>query len=46
MGFCISQNQFKKLKDGTYVVVDTSLTDGVLNYGELLIKGKNSKEIF
>ena len=46
-GFCISQNQFKKLKDGIYhVVVDTSLTDGVLNYGELLIKGKNSKEIF
>ena len=45
MGICISQNQFKKLKDGIYhVVVDASLTDGVLNYGELLIKGiKNSK---
>ena len=28
------------------MVVDTSLTDGVINYGELLIKGKNSKEIF
>ena len=46
-GFCLSQDQFNKLKKGTYkVVVDTTLFDGELNYGELLIKGKSNKEIF
>jgi aminopeptidase-like protein len=46
-GFCLSQDQFNKLKKGTYkVVVDTTLFDGELNYGELLIKGKSDKEIF
>jgi aminopeptidase-like protein len=46
-GFCLSQNQFNKLKKGTYkVVVNTTLFDGELNYGELLIKGKSKKEIF
>ena len=46
-GFCLTQEQFDDLKNGTYkVVVDTSLFDGELNYGELLIKGKSDKEIF
>jgi len=46
-GFCLTHDQFKILKDGIYkVVVDTSLFDGELNYGELLIKGKSDKEIF
>ena len=46
-GFCISQYEFDKLKDGTYkVIVDTKLFDGVLNYGELIIPGKSKKEIF
>ena len=46
-GFCLTHDQFKILKDGLYkVVVDTSLFDGELNYGELLIKGKSDKEIF
>jgi aminopeptidase-like protein len=46
-GFCLTQDQFNKLKKGTYkVVVDTTLFVGKLNYGELLIKGKSDKEIF
>ena len=46
-GFCLTQEQFDNLKKGTYkVVVDTSLFDGEMNYGELLIKGKSDKEIF
>lgn len=46
-GFCLTQEQFDNLKNGTYkIVVDTSLFDGELNYGELLIKGKSDKEIF
>ena len=46
-GFCIEKNQFDTLKNGNYkVVIDSKLFDGVLNYGELLIKGKSNKEIF
>ena len=46
-GFCLSQDQFNSLKDGTYkVVINSSLFEGELNYGELLIKGKSEKEIF
>ena len=46
-GFCLTQEQFDDLKNGTYkVVIDTSLFEGELNYGELLIKGKSDKEIF
>ena len=45
-GFCLTQEEFDTLENGTYkVVVDTSLFDGELNYGELLIKGKSDKEI-
>jgi aminopeptidase-like protein len=46
-GFCIEKNQFDTLKNGNYkVVIDSKLFDGELNYGELLIKGKSTKEIF
>ena len=46
-GFCLSQDQFNTLGNGTYkVVIKASLFDGELNYGELLIKGKSDKEIF
>ncbi|MDB9802707.1 DUF4910 domain-containing protein [Pelagibacteraceae bacterium] len=46
-GFCISQDQFDALENGTYkIVIDSALFDGELNYGELLIKGKSDKEIF
>ena len=46
-GFCLSQEQFDALEKGTYkVVIDSTLFDGELNYGELSIKGKSDKEIF
>jgi aminopeptidase-like protein len=46
-GFCISHSQRLKLKRGTYkVLIDSSLKNGELNYGELLIKGKSKKEVF
>ena len=46
-GFCLSDTQRKRLRDGRYrVFIDADLRPGVLNYGELLIKGENSEEIF
>ena len=46
-GFCLTQDQFDGLKEGTYSVrIDTKMFDGVLNFAELLIKGKSEKEIF
>ena len=46
-GFCLMQDQFDTLENGTYkVVIDSDLFNGQLNYGELLIKGKSEKEIF
>jgi aminopeptidase-like protein len=46
-GFCITQNQYDTLENGTYkVVINSTLFDGELNYGELLIKGKSEEEIF
>lgn len=46
-GFCISDMERKQLKQGIYeVLVDTKLFDGELNYGEIIIKGQSSQEIF
>jgi aminopeptidase-like protein len=46
-GFCISHNQRKELKEGTYkVFIDSELTDGSLTYGELILPGQTNKEIF
>jgi aminopeptidase-like protein len=46
-GFCISHREKKKLKKGRYSInIDTSFKNGVLNYGEIYIKGKSKKEIF
>ena len=46
-GFCLSQEQFNTLENGSYkVIIKSTLFDGELNYGELLIKGKSDKEIF
>jgi len=46
-GFCLTHNQRKSLLPGSYhVVIDSSLKKGVLNYGEVKIKGKTNKEIF
>ena len=45
-GFCMSENQKKALKDNQYhVVIKSSLEDGSLTYGELLIPGETEEEI-
>lgn len=45
-GFCISENQKLALAEGDYSVeVDTTLTDGVLDYGEIYVPGKSQREI-
>lgn len=45
-GFCITHNQFLKLKDGNYqVCIDSTLENGNLTYGECFIKGQSSEEI-
>ena len=41
-GFCMSKNQRDSLKPGRYhMVIKSRLFDGVLNYAELLLKGKS-----
>ncbi len=46
-GFCLSFNEFQKLKKGTYKVkIDSILKDGNLTYGEIKLKGDIEKEIF
>ena len=45
-GFCITQFERDKLERGQYkVFIDATLEDGILNYGELLIKGRSEKEL-
>ena len=48
-GFCLTENQRNELrkepKKKYHVRIDSSLEPGVLNYGELIIPGKEKKEI-
>jgi len=45
-GFCISENERRKLKPGKYkVVIKSELKSGVLNYADIVIPGKSDKEI-
>jgi len=45
-GFCISENERKKLKQGKYkVVIKSEVKDGVLNYADIVIPGESKKEI-
>ena len=45
-GFCLSQNELKNIRNQKYrVVIDSYFKNGVMNYGELLLKGKLKKEI-
>ena len=46
-GFCISENERKKLKKDTYhVYINSTLDKGSLTYGDLVIEGSEKKEIF
>jgi aminopeptidase-like protein len=45
-GFCISQKALDALPEGDYeAVIDSSLEDGHLSYGELLLPGETQEEI-
>ena len=45
-GFCLSQRQLDRLAEDEYhVVIDSSLTDGYLTYGEYLVPGASSEEV-
>jgi aminopeptidase-like protein len=45
-GFCLTQRQFESLRDETYeVVIDSSLQDGFLTYGEHLHRGETEDEV-
>lgn len=44
-GFCMAHNDLLKLEEGSYrAVVDSSLTDGFLTYGEYLHRGESTDE--
>lgn len=46
-GWAITEEQKAALKEGTYHgVIKSSLTDGVLNYAELVIPGESEEELF
>jgi aminopeptidase-like protein len=46
-GFCLTHNERARLKEGTYrAVIDSELKEGSLTYGELIIPGASSQEIF
>jgi aminopeptidase-like protein len=44
-GFCLSHNQFLQLEEGEYeAVIDSSLENGSLTYGELYLPGESEEE--
>ena len=46
-GFCLPHAQRESLADGRYhVVIDSTLEPGSLTYGEVLIPGREKKEVF
>lgn len=45
-GFCLSHNQFLQFENDEYeVLIDSSLANGQLNYGEFYIQGETSDEV-
>jgi aminopeptidase-like protein len=45
-GFCLSHRQLLALEEGDYeAVIDSTLRDGSLTYGELYLKGESEEEI-
>jgi len=45
-GFCLSHRQLEALPDGDYdVVIDSTLSDGSLTYGECLVPGASHDEV-
>lgn len=45
-GFCLTHNQYKRLRKGMYeVFIDSTFKNGALTYGEFYIKGRMRDEI-
>lgn len=45
-GFCVSQRQREQLTEEAYrVVIDATLADGSMSYGELFLEGQRSEEV-
>jgi aminopeptidase-like protein len=45
-GFCLSHNQLQELPEGEYeILIDSTLADGSLTYGELLLPGESDREV-
>ena len=45
-GFCLTHNQLQGLSEGEYeVLIDASLEDGYLTYGEYYLKGESDEEV-
>jgi len=45
-GFCVCKNDLNNFKSGSYdVVIDSSLKNGSLSYGEYYLKGRNKDEV-
>lgn len=45
-GFCMTENQKQTLEDDEYeVLIDSTLSDGSLTYGELVLPGETQEEI-
>jgi len=45
-GFCLTHNQLQGLSTGEYeVLIDASLEDGYLTYGEYCLKGESEREV-
>ncbi len=45
-GFCLSHNQLQALPEGEYeILIDSTLGDGSLTYGELFLPGESEKEV-
>ena len=46
-GFSMTHRQYENLELGDYTVyIDSNLDRGILNYGDLIIKGREEREIF
>jgi aminopeptidase-like protein len=45
-GFCLAHNQLLDMEDGEYeILIDSTLADGSLTYGELFLPGETAQEI-
>jgi aminopeptidase-like protein len=45
-GFCLTHRQFETLTDAMYrIVIDSTLADGHLTYGECVVRGETEREV-